>query len=115
MHRQQNIETYGYIHTLSICNTYCSSAAAMVSRTHLNITPTLPVLFNFSLSVIIGPVPCIYSLVIWLMDGRPIRDRSSSQTRTHPNTKGKEKVAKALTSVGGVLSPLLHPSLSNCR
>jgi len=73
-------DTYGYIHTLRICNTYCFSAAAMVARTHLNITRTLPVLFNFPLSVIIGPVPCIYSLVIWLMGSGPIRDRSSSET-----------------------------------
>jgi len=112
MHGQRNIKTYGYIHTLRIRNTYCSSAAAMVARTHLNITRKLPVLFNFPLSVIIGPVPCIYSLVIWLMDGGSITTAVLQRQGHTPSTKGKEKVAKALRSVGG---PLLYPSLNNCR
>jgi len=41
---------YGYKHTLRICNTYCSSVATMVTRTHLSlafIVRTLPVLYLY--------------------------------------------------------------------
>ena len=30
-------DTLGYKHTLTICNTHCSSTAIMVKRTHLNV------------------------------------------------------------------------------
>jgi len=32
------LDKYGYRHKLRICNTYCFSTAAMVTRTRLNIT-----------------------------------------------------------------------------
>jgi hypothetical protein len=59
------LDTYGYKHTLTICNTYCFSTAKMVSRTHLHITlyvhcmsclvclclPFLAILFSFGLAL----------------------------------------------------------------
>jgi len=34
--RTNMLDTYGYRHTLRICNTYCSSTATMATRTRLN-------------------------------------------------------------------------------
>jgi len=39
-------ETYGYKHSLRICNTYCFSIVTVVARTHLNIR--LPALWLLS-------------------------------------------------------------------
>jgi hypothetical protein len=37
-HAHFTLDTYGYKHTLRICNTYCFSTATMVAPTHLNVT-----------------------------------------------------------------------------
>ena len=46
-HAHCMLDTYGYKHTLMICNTHCFSTAIMVARTRLNVTfvRTLSVLF----------------------------------------------------------------------
>ena len=37
-HAYGMLDTEGYRHTLTICNSYCFSTATMVARTHLNVT-----------------------------------------------------------------------------
>jgi len=41
-HVHYMLDTYGYKHTLSICNTYCFSTATTVARKRINVTCTLP-------------------------------------------------------------------------
>ena len=37
-HAHCMLDTYGYKHTLRICNTYCFYAATMITRKRLNVT-----------------------------------------------------------------------------
>jgi hypothetical protein len=47
-HVHYMLDTQGYRHTLTICNTYCFSTATMAARTRLDVAVirTLAVLFN---------------------------------------------------------------------
>ena len=38
VHMQCMLDTYGYKHTVRICNTHCFSTATMVARKRLNVT-----------------------------------------------------------------------------
>ena len=53
-HAHCMVDTYGYIHTLRICNTYCFSIATMVTRTRLNVT-----LYAHCLSCCIRPAAVV--------------------------------------------------------
>jgi len=37
-HPHYMLDTYGYKHTLRLCNNYCFSTASMVTRKRLNVT-----------------------------------------------------------------------------